>query len=280
MKYIHLQESKERGYKNFPYEFYHLDSSHPQYILKLHWHEELEFIRVISGELHLCLEDTEITLRSNEVALVNISVLHSGIPKDCVYECIVFDIKMLFNKNPEIMKYISPIANKQITLFNHFENDNSLLSNYFKVLFTKDISAVKVVGLLYLIIDEIINNHMYYEKPINYGISSHRLSQLNKVLKYIEENYSNYIKISDLSDILDITPNHFSKIFKDVFKQTVSEYIIEYRIEMATLELSTTHHSVTEVALNNGFSDSSYFIKMFKKIKGCSPKKYINSLQQ
>ena len=56
--------------------------------------------------------------------------------------------------------------------------------------------------------------------------------------------------------------------------KTPIEYLNEYRIEKATRKLRLTDMSVTDVAFSSGFSDLSYFIKIFKKTKGVSPGKY------
>ena len=53
------------------------------------------------------------------------------------------------------------------------------------------------------------------------------------------------------------------------------DYVNQYRIEQACHQLLTTDFPITEVAFNRGFNDSSYFIKVFKKYKGTTPKKYL-----
>lgn len=56
---------------------------------------------------------------------------------------------------------------------------------------------------------------------------------------------------------------------------TPMDYVNQYRIEQACHQLLTTDFPITEVAFNCGFNDSSYFIKVFKKYKGTTPKKYL-----
>ena len=52
------------------------------------------------------------------------------------------------------------------------------------------------------------------------------------------------------------------------------DYLNYYRIETACLRLSSTEESITDIAYGCGFNDLSYFIKIFKKYKGVSPRKY------
>ena len=58
----------------------------------------------------------------------------------------------------------------------------------------------------------------------------------------------------------------------------IIEYLNFYRIEIACEQLLSTDLSVTDIAINCGFNDVSYFIKTFKKYKGITPKQYIKKI--
>ena len=60
MLYVNYHEKVKRGTDDFPIEFYHVTSDHPQYHMPIHWHVEFEFIRVIQGNLFLTLNETTI----------------------------------------------------------------------------------------------------------------------------------------------------------------------------------------------------------------------------
>jgi len=67
-------------------------------------------------------------------------------------------------------------------------------------------------------------------------------------------------------------------VFRDTFQQTPIDYLNYYRIEQACLLLAETLLPITEVAYRCGFNDSAYFVKVFKKYKKLTPKKYRDSL--
>jgi AraC-like DNA-binding protein len=67
---------------------------------------------------------------------------------------------------------------------------------------------------------------------------------------------------------------YLCKIFKAYTGKTPSQYINSVRIENACTEMKQTDKSITQIALENGFNDISYFCKVFKKHKGISAKKY------
>ena len=75
MKRQESKETKERGTKDFPLGFYHVDLSHPRYNMPFHWHIEPELIRVVQGSLILKLEDKTIRLEKNDLAFISSGIL-------------------------------------------------------------------------------------------------------------------------------------------------------------------------------------------------------------
>ena len=50
MQIIDQNEDRPRGTYEFPFEFHHIDQSHPRYVMSYHWHVEYEIIRILTGE--------------------------------------------------------------------------------------------------------------------------------------------------------------------------------------------------------------------------------------
>ena len=89
--------------------------------------------------------------------------------------------------------------------------------------------------------------------------------------KYIFHHYREKIKVSDLAEHIDRTPNYVSTIFKEVTGQTPIEYIQYVRISFAKELLVNQSMSVAEVADYLGFCDQFYFHRVFKKVTGYAP---------
>lgn len=94
------------------------------------------------------------------------------------------------------------------------------------------------------------------------------------VVEYIESNYTKEIIIQTLADIACLSVSQFNRNFKKIFRITPSEYINHTRLNSASQDLVNTSKSVTQVSTENGFYDSSYFAKQFKKQFHCSPNQY------
>ena len=102
MQDIYLKESLEHGNIAFPFAFYHVTSKHPRYVMETHWHEEVEICRVLSGTLTITIDGKTYEGHGadglGDIFIINSGSMHSAIPTDCVYECVVFDLHFLLRE--------------------------------------------------------------------------------------------------------------------------------------------------------------------------------------
>lgn len=97
---------------------------------------------------------------------------------------------------------------------------------------------------------------------------------IKRIIAYIRSNYMNKITLNDISDHVNLSVSHLSKVFKEEMNCNLSVYINQVRVENAKLFLLSNNIPLTEVAYLSGFEDQSYFSKVFKKITGLTPGKY------
>lgn len=95
---------------------------------------------------------------------------------------------------------------------------------------------------------------------------------------YINHHYQENITLEQVASISGFSKFHFTRIFKQCMDMTFYEYLNEKRITKAEELLYTTVLSITDIAMNSGFSSISAFNRTFKSIKGCSPSEYRNKL--
>lgn len=133
------------------------------------------------------------------------------------------------------------------------------------------------------------NNYMemnrLYLRELLLLIQRHRIINDEQILKgsnriiqnaaqYIIQNYDKDISVDSLAAMYYLSPGHFSKQFKKITGVNPSEYITMTRITAAKEKLSSGKASITDIALECGFSDSNYFASVFKKATGITPKKF------
>lgn len=97
---------------------------------------------------------------------------------------------------------------------------------------------------------------------------------LSAALKHMEQNLSQELNREDIAKIAGMSPGHFSRIIKETTGKTFSEILTGYRIARASQLLVRTNKSLVQIALECGFTDQSYFSRVFRKSKNCTPNEY------
>ena len=100
-----------------------------------------------------------------------------------------------------------------------------------------------------------------------------RIDRMNRIMSYVEENYSSRLLLSDVAEREGLTLSYLSYFLKDNLNHTFQEYVSSVRFQYAkTLLLSGK--PLIDVCMESGFSDSRYLTKAFLKYEGCTPTEY------
>jgi len=91
---------------------------------------------------------------------------------------------------------------------------------------------------------------------------------------YIERNYAKELLIQEVADVSGYSVYYFSRIFQAQLGSSFSEYVINVRLKHVQNDLLTTEKSITEIALENGFSYPGNMTNCFKKAFGITPLQY------
>lgn len=95
------------------------------------------------------------------------------------------------------------------------------------------------------------------------------------VQRYIRLHHADpTLTLEVISQHVNFSPTYLCGIFKEVVGQTINQYLTDCRMRRAQLLLQTTNMRIHEVALDSGYSSSSYFIKTFRKSTGVTPQEY------
>ncbi|MFP5115767.1 response regulator transcription factor [Bacillaceae bacterium C204] len=97
---------------------------------------------------------------------------------------------------------------------------------------------------------------------------------MKKLMQYISEHYAEPLTLTEVAKHFHFNPSYLSSYFSTHNKESFIEYLNRIRIEEATKLLIQGTESISEISGLVGYSDHSYFCKVFKKIKGSSPSQY------
>lgn len=93
-------------------------------------------------------------------------------------------------------------------------------------------------------------------------------------LQYIEENYQKDLSLGDIAQVVFVTPNYLSRIFKEEMNINFVDWLNRFRVEKAKSFLAEPGAKTYEVAEKVGYGDYKYFSHVFKKFTGCTPKEF------
>lgn len=96
------------------------------------------------------------------------------------------------------------------------------------------------------------------------------------ICEYISEHCTEDLCLDDVAGLAGFSKYHFSRLFKQFTNVSFYKYLNQKRIAIAEKQLSDSSNSITDVAINSGFSSMSSFIRMFKQIKNCTPTEFRN----
>ncbi len=275
-------EITQRGSADFPFAYFYLDQNHPKYNMAAHWHSEIELLRVLGGEFEATLNNNSYTVKKGDILFMNSETVHKGIAHKCIYECIVFHADYLYVEAFDTHSFVKSLVDGEYNICEYFPHGksevNAALNNIFEAV--SDISEdrkLRVIASFYNFFATVFSSNMYKSNiGKNIEESDKKILKLKNILSYLRKNYSQPISLTELSQTVGLSPQYLSSFFKSMTGKTPIEYLTEYRIEKAAHKLRSTDLSITDIAFSCGFSDLSYFIKVFKNTKGISPGKYRN----
>ncbi|MDR2641529.1 MAG: AraC family transcriptional regulator [Planctomycetaceae bacterium] len=100
------------------------------------------------------------------------------------------------------------------------------------------------------------------------------LSEMKNVIDYIFSHYREKISIETLASLVFLSQRQFERRFREIFCLSPSDFILKVRLDNAICYLVESEESITQIAINCGFYDSSYFTRQFKKMTAMSPKQF------
>lgn len=237
-----------------------------------HFHNYFELYYMINGECRYFVENKILNVKPNSIVLIP-----RGVPHKTDYDCkSVYRILLFFSSD-----YIcSPILTELYRVFPHnvfepnteqIEQINSILEKIEKEHKKGDVFSFELIkGYLTELFTLVLRSKLSTEGNL------HKEGNIiiDDAMKYIAENYSEEITLTEISKRCAMSVSRFSRLFKKVTGFGFKEYLNSIRIKQANQYLINTDMSVCEIAYACGFNDSNYFSTSFKKANGMPPLKF------
>lgn len=97
---------------------------------------------------------------------------------------------------------------------------------------------------------------------------------IKKAIQYIHQNFKQDVRLKDVAETVQVSPQYFSKMFKDEVGVNFIEYLTQLRMNKAKEMLTFSNKTIKEICFEIGYNDPNYFSRLFKKHVGVSPTEF------
>lgn len=232
----------------------------------VNWHQSLELLYLLYGDVEVITNDVGVRLRAGELAVVNSSYIHDIIcHQKSSYYCIIINIDFLSGFGIKI---------------DELEFDRLVSSERVKrhVLEIMELCREKATGYELLskaailtLVSELTIRYSKRREELGARDGAGKLDVAKDIIKYLQQSFSEKLTLEAISDAVGYNKYYVSHIFKSVAGVTVMTYLNMLRIFHAKELLKTKKYTVSEVSRMCGFDNLSYFTRTYKKHMGRLP---------
>ena len=283
----YLKESAHHGTKEFPAAFYEAQVPLHFRDMLVHWHEEMEFTKVASGTLHYDIDQVPYALKEGDILLIGPDTLHAACQigeEPAQTNTIVFHLQLtgLETADSCTKRYIQPLREGILRIPPVLHPGDALypeIDACFDAMWeceaeTMPYRELRFKSKAFELMQYIWQHSAGKVQQMPTRTFRQYEDKLKLALAYIQEHYSEPITIAQLAQLCGFSQVHFMNIFKAAIGSTCIEYLVKYRLAHAAMDLQETDHSIMQIALDNGFQNTSYFNRAFKGQYGMTPSAY------
>ena len=281
--YFELKENKPHGTKDDPFSIYHIANAKRSFQIPVHWHDEFEIIYVKSGFLTVSISGENYIGKPGDAFVVSPGNLHfmGSQTGNVDYFTFLFPLKYISFRTDDILddKLLEPLNSGHLIISPEIEDTVKEQCEQLVEIYgakkeesqSKITAQIKTKIILLQFILELWKKGFIVEND-----TGGKNTVEKEMVSYIQQNFTGKILLKEFGEQFHLSEKYISRYFKEHFHITISQYVTYLRLEHAKQLLQDTDIPVTEVAMQSGYQNVSYFIRSFKKTYGMSPLKYRN----
>lgn len=245
------------------------------YFISNHWHNSIEILYILSGELEIWVEGQSALYKADSIALINSRLIHAT---KCTSEIETLLIQIPY---PFLKKYVPEISSIYFD-FDYFTEDKQK---------TKQIQTIKGIlhkmlcltrehpageqllfhTLLFQLLTILYEDFKKEQLMADYKKHGKSLSRLEPVLEYTNKNYKEPLTLQDAASVISLQTEYFCRFFKKNMGITYLQYLNEIRLSHIYTDLLTTDKPLSLLLEQHGFLNYKLFRRMFYEKFGSTP---------
>lgn len=289
MEIVYEEKKKVIDGVKCPYESHTQSREGAGMMAAAHYHDYIEILYGDCGQFQIILDGRSYRFSRGDMVLINSRQVHSVValtPGVNRYLVVKFEPEVLYTTAQTIFeaKYLLPFTGGHSThqkLFPAGELKGTCVPRALRAIFREYSS--KEYGYELAIRTAICEIFLWILRSWNQkgmvpvagrSLNEATMGRLRTVFAYVEQHYKEDITAEDMASLCNVSYSYFSRLFRSTMQKTFREYLNYVRISQAEKLLLNTELNITEIAMEVGFSTSSYFIEQFRHFKSVSPRRF------
>lgn len=245
-----------------------------------HWHDAVEVVRILEGQLSIGVNSEIYKLGRGDILLAEPGDVHYFLPVTKRADRIILHFDPVFfeplaailsKKHFSRAVLLSGGKFEAVRAFAESQLDEMLLEDAGKGEGCRLVLEARLYDLMVALVRAL---PMEAWRPGEIKERYARLERLNRLLEYVDSNFTEKITLSEAARAANFSVFYFSRLFRDTTGMTFGQYLINYRISKAAVTLVNGNLPITDVAFRSGFRSLKSFNRNFRAIKGCTPSQY------
>ncbi len=284
------REIVTHGQPQFPLACYEDDQT--RYFVPWHWHEEFEYIAAVAGHVTVGVGGERLTIPAGHGLFINAGVLHNVESREegpAVLRSIVFHPRLIggsvdsvfwqtlaqpllqdksfpyFPLDPAV-PWQGELVRDILSVWQAVTEDQEDCENYARYRLSAGLRRLNG-----------IRPSEGREPSRQDQISAQRIKQM---LRFLQDHYTEEVSVERLAASVSVSPSVCLRCFRQTLGTTPIQYLRRLRLEQAARLLLTTDKPIHRISLECGFSDVSYFTRLFRRETGLTPRAYRNTRSQ
>lgn len=248
-----------------------------------HWHDHIEIIYMLEGEIQIQCETREMHVKAEELIVLNSKEIHSiWSTKNQALVLQVSD-KILEKYVPdyELLQFQVVQKPKHPAEVTKLEQLKKICHDMYVIYEIRpDGYLLKFNSLLYDLLFTLV--HSYSVKLVEKEVSRNHKNRekMKEILTYLDKYHGEVLTVQSVAEHFNYNPDYLSRLMKKQIGMTVSEYLYEIRINYIYYDLMNTQDFINEIFERHGCTNYRVTMRWFKKRYGCTPKEKRASIDQ
>ena len=289
--------------EGLPFKLFLFEGRNGNYVREKHWHTSIEIFTVMEGSLSFYIDEVEYPLKAGEFLIINSNEVHS-IQAPFRNETIVLQIPLKqfedYFTAQRFIRFRRADAGRNEYGYVHERNHSgnirlnfgtmgqteaadpsetdrkmvSLIQELYRVYMSRETGyEFRTRAVFYEILYLMVSTYRETQVEESELKTSRRLDALSKITTYMREHYKEDLRLSGLASMFGYSDAYLSRMFRKYAKVNFKTYLQDIRMAYAYKELLNTDHTISSIALDNGFASSRAFSNEFVKRYGILPGK-------